>query len=77
MSGRVPAEEISCEISLSHEISHETSDEIFDEIDVSGGGFISLSEWCEWLEAAEVAASTPVGIELAQQQHRRARPRHS
>ena len=37
----------------------------FDRIDVNGGGFISLAEWCEWLAAAEVARCTPMGLELA------------
>lgn len=37
----------------------------FDEIDTNGGGYITLTEFCEWLEAAEKKAGTLAGKELA------------
>jgi len=33
----------------------------FDEIDSNHGGYIVLTEFCEWIEKAEKAAGTPIG----------------
>eukprot|EP00966_Prymnesium_polylepis_P182516 4228434-Prymnesium_polylepis.1 len=37
----------------------------FSVIDENGGGFILLSEWCDWLKNAERAAKTADGVMLA------------
>jgi len=37
----------------------------FDAIDTNGGGLITLTEFCEWCEAAEKEEGTPVGRDLA------------
>jgi len=37
----------------------------FDEMDTNRGGFITLTEFCEWCEQAEKAAGTQAGKELA------------
>jgi len=39
--------------------------ETFSVIDENGGGFILLSEWCDWLKNAERAAKTADGVMLA------------
>jgi len=36
----------------------------FDVIDKNRGGHISFPEFCEWLEAAEIEAGTPFGLDL-------------
>lgn len=36
----------------------------FERIDANGGGFILLTELCEWIEEAEKAAKTPIGALL-------------
>jgi len=37
----------------------------FDAIDTNGGGYITLTEFCEWCEVAEKEEGTPAGRELA------------
>lgn len=39
-------------------------EEDFDTMDVNGGGFVDLQEFCEWCEAAEKRAGTARGVEL-------------
>jgi len=36
----------------------------FDEVDANGGGYILLTELCEWIEEAEKKANTPLGALL-------------
>ena len=38
--------------------------ETFDQIDANGGGFIVLTELCEWIEQGEKDAGTPTGALL-------------
>lgn len=33
----------------------------FEAIDANGGGFVLLTELCEWIEQGEKAAQTPMG----------------
>ena len=37
----------------------------FVRVDVNQGGYITLQEWCEWLELAERRLGTPTGADLS------------
>jgi hypothetical protein len=51
-------------LALTDIASVEDAKALFQAMDDNGGGIVLLDEWCAYLKATEVAASTPMGFLL-------------